>query len=110
LILPALLALAACSNGPGGASADTAYRNGLIALEKGQPRTARIEFLNAIKAQPDNGRIRIAQALTYLQLGDGVAAEAELVRARQLGLTVSDTGHLMAHALILQKQPDRAIE
>ncbi|MDT9599177.1 tetratricopeptide repeat protein [Sphingosinicella rhizophila] len=109
LVLPALLAAAACSNVQGDESAEAAYRKGLLALEQGQPRTARIEFLNAIKAQPGNGRIRIAQALTYLQLGDGIAAEAELVRARQLGVSVSDTGHLMAHALILQDQPDRAV-
>jgi Tfp pilus assembly protein PilF len=51
---------------------------GEAALEQGQPRTARIEFLNAIKADPNDGKLRLAQARTYLLLGDGVAAEAEL--------------------------------
>ena len=41
--------------------------------------------MNAIKADPNDPKIRIAQARTYLLLGDGVAAEAELSRARQLG-------------------------
>ncbi|HEX8448980.1 MAG TPA: tetratricopeptide repeat protein [Allosphingosinicella sp.] len=102
-----LLGAAACSNA-GQESADLAYRRGLEALAQGEPRTARIEFLNAIKAQPDNKALRLAQARTYLLLGDGASAEAELERARALGVAASDTGHLMAHALLLQGQPERA--
>ena len=75
----------------------------------GQPRTARIEFLNAIKADPDNKALRLAQARTYLLLGDGAAAEAELKRANALGVAESETAHLMAHALLLQGQAERAV-
>lgn len=102
-----LLAAAACSNGP--ATPEEAYRRGLEALAQGQPRTARIEFLNAIKADPDNKALRLAQARTYVLLGDGVAAEDELKRANALGIPESETAHLMAHALLLQGQADRAI-
>lgn len=102
-----LLAGAACSNA-GPQSADEAYRRGLQALAQGEPRTARIEFLNAIKAAPDNRSLRLAQARTYLLLGDGGAAEAELKRANALGIPEAETGHLMAHALLLQGQADRA--
>jgi tetratricopeptide (TPR) repeat protein len=103
-----LLGAAACSNaGPG--SADQAYRRGLQALAQGQPRTARIEFLNAIKAQPDNKMLRLAQARTYLLLGDGASAEAELKRAKALGVAESETGHLLAHALLLQGQAESAV-
>ncbi|HEX8125283.1 MAG TPA: tetratricopeptide repeat protein [Allosphingosinicella sp.] len=102
-----LLGAAACSNA-GPESADLAYRRGLQALAQGEPRTARIEFLNAIKAQPDNKALRLAQARTYLLLGDGASAEAELKRARALGVAASETGHLLAHALLLQGQPERA--
>jgi tetratricopeptide (TPR) repeat protein len=102
-----LLAAAACSNA-GPESAEGAYKRGLQALAQGEPRTARIEFLNAIKAEPDNKVLRLAQARTYLLLGDGASAEAELKRAKALGVAESDTAHLMAHALLLQGQAERA--
>jgi cellulose synthase operon protein C len=102
-----LLGAAACSSADP-ESADGAYKRGLQALAQGQPRTARIEFLNAIKAQPDNKVLRMAQARTYLLLGDGASAEAELKRAKALGVADSEIGHLLAHALLLQGQAERA--
>jgi tetratricopeptide (TPR) repeat protein len=102
-----LLGAAGCSNAP--ASPADPYRRGMEALAEGQPRTARIEFLNAIKADPDNKALRVAQARTYLLLGDGAAAEAELNRSNALGVPASETGHLMAHALLLQGQAERAV-
>ncbi|HEX8238347.1 MAG TPA: tetratricopeptide repeat protein [Allosphingosinicella sp.] len=108
LIALLLLGAAACSNA-GPESADEAYRRGLQALAQGQPRTARIEFLNAIKAEPDNKLLRLAQARTYLLLGDGAAAEAELRRANALGIAQSETGHLLAHALLLQGKAEDAV-
>jgi tetratricopeptide (TPR) repeat protein len=107
LIALLLLGAAACSNSSP-ESADQAYRRGLQALAQGDPRTARIEFLNAIKARPDDKAMRMAQARTYLLLGDGGSAEAELKRANALGVPESETGHLMAHALLLQGQAERA--
>jgi len=104
-----LLGAAACSNGPGSGTPDQAYRRGLEALAQGEPRTARIELLNAIKAAPDNKAFRVAQARTYLLLGDGGAAEAELKRANALGVAQSETGHLMAHALLLQGKAESAL-
>ena len=102
-----LLGAAACSNAEP-ESADGAYKRGLQALAQGQPRTARIEFLNAIKAEPDSKVLRMAQARTYLLLGDGASAEAELKRAKALGVAESEIGHLLAHALLLQGQAERA--
>src|SRR3546814_20756467 len=86
-----------------------AYERGIAALEAGQPRTARVEFMNAIKADHDNGAARVMQARTYLAVGDGIAAAAEIERARQLSIPASETSHLMAHALHLQDEPDRAL-
>ena len=110
LLVAALLSgAAACSNAPSGAGgAQGAYQRGIAALEKGLPREARIEFLNAIKANPDDGKIRLAQARTYLLLGDGVAAEAEIARARALKVPLAETHHLMAEAYLLQKRPEDA--
>lgn len=104
-----LLGTAACSNASGGSAAG-AYERGVAALEAGQPRTARVEFMNALQADPTNGKARLMQARTYLALGDGTAAESELLRARESGIPVEETRHLMAHALLLLGQPERAVE
>lgn len=103
-----LIGTAACGNSE--PSPKEAYARGVAALEQNQPRTARIEFLNAIKGDPDNARLRLMQARTYLALNDGVAAEAELNRARQLGTPVGETRHLMAHAFLLQGRDRHAVE
>jgi Flp pilus assembly protein TadD len=105
-----LLSLGACSNAAGQPASEGALKRGAAALAAGQPRTAKVEFLNAIKARPNDGRVRLLQAETYLALADGVAAQAEIERARQLGAGSAETGHLMAHALLLQGQHKRAVE
>jgi tetratricopeptide (TPR) repeat protein len=102
------LLLAACSAGQD--APKDAYGRGVAALDRGDARTARIEFLNAIKADPDNKALRIMQARAYLALGDGVAAEAELARARQLNVPADRSRPLMAHALILQGRHQEALQ
>ena len=49
------------------------------------------------------------QARVDLALGDGVAAEAELVRARQSGVPAGQTAHLLAHARLLQGDAQGAL-
>ena len=109
VLAPLLLAAAACSNATASGTPEDAYRRGVAALEQGRPRTARIEFLNAIQANPRDGRARVMQARTYLALGDGTAAEAEINRARESGVPIPQLNHLMAHALLLQGDAQRAI-
>ena len=109
LVALLLLGAAACSNVSGSGTPEQSYRRGLEALAAGEPRTARIEFLNTIKADPDHRPARVAQARTYLQLGDGAAAEAELKRANVIGVPEAETAHLMAHALLLQGRGEPAI-
>lgn len=103
------LAAAGCSNALG-PTAEQAYGRGMAALEAGRPRLARVELLNAIKADPDDPAIRLAQARTYLLLGDGVAAEAELRRALATGAAAADLHHLLAHALLLQGRAKEAAD
>lgn len=79
------------------------------ALARSRPREARVELLNAIREDPSFGAPHLLQAKVYLDLADGVAAEAELWRARDAGIVLARTHHLMAHALLLQNQPDRAL-
>lgn len=73
----------------------------LAALASNDPRAARVELMNAIRADPSWSAARIAQARVMLALGDGQSAQGELERARSLGAKPGVTRHLMAHALFL---------
>ena len=95
--LLALALFAACSGRPG-----TAYERGMAAFNLGDVRTARVEFLNALQANPEDRAARVMQARVDLALGDGVAAESEIMRARQSGVSAPETAHLLAHAKLLQ--------
>lgn len=109
VLMPALAVLAtACSNAPAGFG--ESYRRGEAALAQGDARTARILLLNAIKADPRNRAARILQARTYLALGDGIAAQAEIERARALGVPPGVTRPLTAHALLLQDRGQEALD
>jgi len=102
--LLALALLASCSGRTG-----TAYERGLAAFNLGDVRTARVEFLNALQADPEDHAARVMQARVHLALGDGVAAESEILRARQSGVPASETAHLLAHAELLQGDPRAAL-
>jgi tetratricopeptide (TPR) repeat protein len=71
-------------------------------------RSARIELMNAIKADPEWIDARVAQAEVMLGLYDGIAAEAEIDRAVSLGLDPALVRHLYGHALFLQGKAQKA--
>lgn len=71
-------------------------------------RSARIELMNAIKADPEWIDARVAQAEVLLGLYDGIAAEAEIDRAVSLGLDPALVRHLYGHALFLQGKAQKA--
>ncbi len=75
---------------------------GIAALIAGKPRTARVELMNAIHADPRSIPAHIAQARALVDLEDRAGARAEVERARELGGRVGDTRVLMAQALLLQ--------
>lgn len=74
----------------------------------GDSRAARIELLNAIKADPDWALPHALQGRIYLALNNGAAAEAELRRAVSGGMAAASVTHLLAHAYLLQGDPVRA--
>jgi tetratricopeptide (TPR) repeat protein len=102
--LIALALLAACSSKGG-----DAYQRGLSAFNAGDVRTARVELLNALEADPANRAARLVLARVDLVLGDGVAAESDVARARGAGATPGDTAHLLAHAKLLQGDAQAAL-
>jgi len=104
LALALLSGAAACANTGG-----SAFDRGTKAFEEGDVRTARVEFMNALQANPGDRASRIMQARVLLALGDGVAAESEIARARQSGVPAAETRHLLAHARLLQNDPQGAL-
>ena len=76
----------------------------------GKPQAARIELLNAIKADGEWPLAHALQARIYLALGDGVAAEAEIRRAIELGLPEAQIQHLLLNAWLLQGQTGRVLD
>lgn len=79
-------------------------------LDQGELRAARIELLNAIKANPNNLEARLALAHLYIRLGQGIAAQAEIEAARQVGASADETRVIMGEAFVLQSLYDDALE
>ncbi len=99
----ALLALPASTvRADGRADAMAAMQRGQEALDKGDPRAARVELMNAIKTDPKLAGARVLQARALLMLGDGKGAQQELEQALALGSKQGSIRHLFASAALLQ--------
>ncbi len=89
--------------------ARAALQAGLAHFYAGDARAARIELLNATKADPDWSLAQAVSARNFLALGDGVAAEAAIGRAVAEGMPEGVLQHLKLHAWLLQGQADRVM-
>lgn len=105
----ALLAATPAVHAGGRDDAQSALTRAERALGKGDPRTARVELMNAIKADPAFAPARVAQARVMLALGNGAAAREALDRAEALGVTKGRLRHLRAHAALLEGRYDDAL-
>jgi cellulose synthase operon protein C len=74
---------------------------GVKSLYAGDARAARIELLNATKADPNWGLPHGVAARIFLALGDGVAADAEIKRAVAGGMPEATLQHLQLHSWLL---------
>lgn len=90
-------------------AAQAAYRTAIAYERASNLRAARVEMANAIEADPNWPDARLAQARILIALGEGVSAEAEMRRARDIGLSADSTRTLIAHAILLQGEPVRAL-
>ncbi len=63
-------------------------------------RTASIELKNALQAQPDKAETRFLLAKALLEMGDPVAAEVELKKAKDLGFAEDKLAPLTAKSLL----------
>lgn len=86
-----------------------AYERGFQRFEKGDVRSARIELMKALQADPNNELARLLSSRVLLELGNGVGAQTEIEKAIKAGVPRDKTRHLMAHALLLQRQFDKAL-
>lgn len=82
----------------------------LVTLDAGNYSAARNNAQAAIAAAPGAAMAHAILARAYLELGNGLAAEAELTRAKEAGLPVGRLHQLIARARLLQDDPDGAIE
>lgn len=77
---------------------------------KGDINAAIIETKNALQQNPKNGEARLLLSLLYNEQGDGAAAESNLIRAQELGVTTDKLVHQLARALFLQQQYQKIID
>lgn len=77
--------------------------------EQGDLRTAVIELKNAVQADPQNAEARWLLGNVYVDLADGVAAEKELRRAAELGVSPEAVRVPLSKALLLQAKFDEVL-
>ncbi len=84
------------------AASREALARGTSLIAKGEMRAARVELMNAIKADPSNIAARLAQARVALDLGDSDTAAEHISRATELGAAPEETSYLLAHVRLTQ--------
>ncbi|MDB5694684.1 MAG: hypothetical protein JWN21_227 [Sphingomonas bacterium] len=95
---------------PGPPDAGKALADAQKTLDAGNYSAARRNAEIAIGAEPRSGAAHQLLARAHLELGQGLAAEAALDRAAQVGVPLEKLHALRAHARALQGQPERALD
>lgn len=98
------LPLAACGQDDG-----RAYERARAYYSRNDFRSAGAELNTAVRHDPSNAAAHLLKARVHLRLEDGIAAQAELERARALGVAPDEIQPLIAHALLLQGKPREAL-
>lgn len=71
---------------------------------QGEPNAAIIELKNALQKDPDNPETRWLLGGVYLSMGDGAAAQKEIERAWDQGLTEPEVRIALLRSLLLQQK------
>jgi putative PEP-CTERM system TPR-repeat lipoprotein len=77
--------------------------------EQGKLKSAMIELKEAARKFPEDGSIRLQLGMLYVELGDGIAAEQEFLRAKGRGVSDRNIMVPMANALLLQGKLKEAL-
>ena len=102
IILPILAGLSTGSASAANQEADFYLRSAQRLLQNRDLKGAEIQFRNAIQRAPGDGSIRLQLAELYLSEGNANAAEAELIAAKQRGVTDEKLPRLQAEAMFMQ--------
>ena len=104
LILPVLLALAACADSP-----EQSFAKAQSEFAAHNYAAARIHLTGALQAKPGNRAMQLLLAKTLLALGDGDGAGAALAQLTGTGAPNGELAELAAEAALLRKAPDVAL-
>lgn len=85
------------------------YEEALIQFHQGEYTTAIIHLNNLLGEDPLHLPSRVLLAENYLALGDGIAAEVELNKAKQGGAAFKLISPLMAKSYLIQSKYDELI-
>lgn len=97
------------TGGPDPEAARAALARSQEYLKASNASAARSQAFAAVRADPQWGEAHLALARALLVLEEGIAAEASLRRAIDNGVDPRRTHALMAHAILLQGDPRRAL-
>lgn len=78
--------------------------------KKGQDNAAVIELKNALQKDPKNGEARYLFALIHIDRGEGAAAEIELRKALQLGVSKDRVYAELGKSLLLQQEYQKILD
>lgn len=104
IILPVLLALAACSDSP-----EESLAKAQQAFARHDYPAARLHLEALLAQRPDDSGALLLQARTLLSLGDGHAAQALLDRLGAAGNPPADLAEMRAEAALLRGAGDAAL-
>jgi cellulose synthase operon protein C len=79
------------------------------ALQKGDGRTALIQYRNAVKAAPEDASLHFKLGRLLLVAGDAVGAERELRAARDRKYDEIELLPLLTRAWLMQDQPEKVL-
>ncbi|MDB5960845.1 MAG: prsT [Massilia sp.] len=77
---------------------------------KGDTKAALIQLKNAVAKSPEDGEVRLRLASLYLKMADPVSAEKEARKAAELKIDAARTAPVLARALVLQGQGQKALD
>ncbi|WP_057832859.1 XrtA/PEP-CTERM system TPR-repeat protein PrsT [Colwellia sp. TT2012] len=89
---------------------DNNYEKALISFQKKDIKTSLIHLRNVLQADENHMPARLLLVRSYLELGDGIAAEFALEKTNAEQVDNKQIITLYAHAYLLQKQFDKVIE
>lgn len=78
--------------------------------QKGDNKAALIQLKNAATKSPEDAEVRIQLAVLYNQISDPVSAEKEIRKAISLGADNARAAPVLAKALLLQGQSQKALD